>query len=53
MIVYDCTKEDSFEKLPTWLERVESAADSKIIKMLIGNKIDLENIRSVETEEGK
>ena len=42
LIVYDVTKEDTFDNLTTWLDRVESSAnDSKIVKMLIGNKIDL------------
>ena len=52
--MYDVTKEDSFDNLTTWLERVESSAnDSKIVKMLIGNKIDLENIRSISSKDGE
>ena len=54
LIVYDVTKEDTFDNLTTWLDRVESSAnDSKIVKMLIGNKIDLENIRNISSKDGE
>ncbi len=54
MIVYDVTKEATFEHVGKWLEKVESSADSdKIIKMLVGNKTDLENMRGVTTNDGE
>ena len=54
MIVYDVTKEGTFEHVQKWLEKVEGSADSdKIIKMLVGNKIDLENMRGVTTGDGE
>jgi GTPase SAR1 family protein len=52
LVVYDVTKEPSFKNINNWLRRVENAADVKIVKMLIGNKIDLSNMRAVTTEEG-
>ena len=51
-MVYDVTKEPSFKSINTWLKRVENSADFKIVKMLIGNKIDLTNMRAITTEEG-
>ena len=52
LVVYDITKERSFKSIDTWLKRVENSADVKIVKMLIGNKIDLVNMRAITTEEG-
>ena len=52
LVVYDVTKDTSFKNIQIWLKRVENAADVKIVKMLIGNKIDLTNMRAVTTEEG-
>ncbi len=52
LVVYDVTKEKTFKNINTWLKRVENAADVKIVKMLIGNKIDLSNMRDITTEEG-
>ena len=52
LVVYDVTKDTSFKNIQIWLKRVENAADAKIVKMLIANKIDLTNMRAVTTEEG-
>ncbi len=52
LVVYDVTKEPSFKSISSWLKRVENSADVNIVKMLIGNKIDLSNMRAITTEEG-
>ena len=52
-IVYDITDKDSFDSLDKWVIEVSSIANQKIIKIIIGNKSDLENKRIVTKEEGK
>ncbi|XP_067397535.1 ras-related protein Rab-18-B-like isoform X3 [Emydura macquarii macquarii] len=41
ILVYDVTRKDTFTKLMTWLNELETyATRSNIVKMLVGNKID-------------
>ena len=51
MLVFDISKRDSFDHLTRWIKDIEifSGKDANII--LIGNKTDLENQRTVSTEE--
>ena len=53
LIVFDVTKESSFSNLPKWYGRIQDATEGKIVKLLIGNKIDLENNRAVTTDLAK
>ncbi|CAA7400966.1 unnamed protein product [Spirodela intermedia] len=53
MLVYDITKRQSFDHIPRWLEELRSHADKNLVIMLIGNKSDLEDQRSVSTEDAK
>ncbi|KAL0277361.1 UNVERIFIED_CONTAM: hypothetical protein PYX00_004679 [Menopon gallinae] len=42
ILVYDVTNRTTFQMLDTWLDELETySKDSNIIKMIIGNKIDL------------
>lgn len=50
-IVYNANSHDSFEKLHHWLKELEENAHEEIIKVLVGNKCDLE--RKVTREEAK
>ena len=50
MLVYDITKQQSFEHVQRWLEELRAHADSNIVIMLIGNKSDLGNLRQVDTD---
>lgn len=43
----------SFQKLETWLEELEINTNRNITKMIVGNKIDLQNQRKVDREMGK
>ena len=53
ILVFDVTKQDSFANLNTWLEQLESADTGKgVVKLLIGNKVDLPN-RVVSFEEAE
>ena len=51
LIVFDVTDKKTFDNIPNWLADLEkNSDDKKIIKLLIGNKIDLE--RKVSQEMG-
>ena len=48
VLVYDCTRRDSFTHLATWLTEVETYSTKPgIVKMLVGNKIDKVSIALV------
>jgi Ras-related protein Rab-11A len=47
------TIRESFEHIPQWLEELRVHADKNIVIILIGNKTDLENQRSVPVEDAK
>lgn len=50
--MYDVTDRNTFIKLETWLNELNTYCNrTDIVKMVVGNKIDLPN-REVSTEEG-
>jgi len=49
-VVFDITRVDSFESVDDWVETVRKHSGD-IPLILVGNKIDLEDLRSVEYEE--
>lgn len=52
ILVYDVCNQDSFNKLEAWLNELETfSTKHEIVKMLVGNKIDLEK-RQVTREDG-
>ena len=52
-MVYDITKDASFENVEKWLAELKENASASITIMLVGNKTDLEPQRLVSTEQGK
>jgi len=52
LLVYDITRRDSFNSLKGWLAEVRENSKEMVI-MLIGNKSDLENLRSTLLAEGQ
>eukprot|EP01124_Arcella_intermedia_P014713 TRINITY_DN21280_c0_g1_i1.p1 TRINITY_DN21280_c0_g1~~TRINITY_DN21280_c0_g1_i1.p1 ORF type:complete len:236 (-),score=62.95 TRINITY_DN21280_c0_g1_i1:36-743(-) len=52
-IVYDTTRYTTFKNVALWLEELRTHADKDISVILVGNKVDLENLREVPTKEGK
>lgn len=48
VIVYDITCEKSFENVKMWLNQIDYYANQKVLKILVGNKADLENNRRVD-----
>ena len=53
LIVYDVTSKKSFENVTTWVECVDKFAKSNVLRILVGNKTDLEDKRVISKEEGK
>jgi Ras-related protein Rab-1A len=53
ILVYDITNRQSFRDIEIWLEEIDKYATANITKMLVGNKLDLEDMRQIMREEGK
>jgi small GTP-binding protein len=53
MIVYDITSWVSFKSVGKWLTELRENSGPSIIVMLIGNKTDCEDARSVPTQDGE
>jgi Ras-related protein Rab-8A len=51
ILVYDCTDRGSFENVSNWLTQIEQHAQPNVACVLVGNKIDCDNI-VVTKEEG-
>ena len=52
-IVYDVTKEDSYEHIDEWYQEVENNADQDTMIYLIGNMIDKKDERVIHPETAK
>jgi small GTP-binding protein len=53
LVLYDITNSPSFSQVPRWLAELDKYGEQDVVKMLIGNKADLEGARSVTLEEGQ
>jgi Ras-related protein Rab-1A len=53
ILVYDISYRQSFENIENWLKDIENFADKDTIKILVGNKCDLETKREVSYECGE
>ena len=53
LLVYDITDRDSFNHVPMWLKEVEENAEKDCLIMLVGNKMDLTEERSVFVRDGR
>ncbi|KAK9454414.1 ras family-domain-containing protein [Dipodascopsis uninucleata] len=53
LLVYDISKNSTYENVTRWLKELRDHADSNIVIMLVGNKSDLRHLRAVPTEEAK
>ena len=52
MVIYDITSSVSFNSLQKWLQELRDNSDTGIQIMLIGNKSDMDDSRSVDKTEG-
>jgi len=53
IMVYDVTNHESFEHVEEWLNEVNRHASESTLKLLVGNKADLEDDRKVTAQEAK
>jgi small GTP-binding protein len=53
VIVYDITNKRSFENLPLWLDDVQRYCKKDAIKLLVGNKKDLNEQRQIDFDMAK
>ena len=47
IIAYDCTSTKTFESVSTWMDSIKEHAESGVPKILVANKIDLDENRKV------
>ena len=53
IILYDITEKTSFEHIKYWLVEIDKFAKQGVLKVLVGNKKDLEEKRQVSKEEAE
>lgn len=53
MLVYDITKQKTYESVNRWMEEVHEHATDQIVIMLVGNKSDLRHSQAIPTDEVK
>lgn len=53
LLAYDITKKQTFDNVQRWLRELRDHADANIVVMLVGNKSDLNHLRSVPEEDGQ
>ena len=53
MVVYDITKDETFEHIQSWLKDCKDLAPKTVLLVLVGNKTDLEDQRVISKERGE
>ncbi|KAJ7302365.1 ras-domain-containing protein [Mycena albidolilacea] len=53
ILVYDVSNRESFDALPRWYSELETYVNDKVVKILVGNKVDKEFSRQVPTSEAE
>ncbi len=53
LLLFDVTDKESFKNLSNWLIEIEKNASKNVLKVLIGNKTDLEDKRVITYNQGK
>jgi Ras-related protein Rab-11A len=51
LVVFDITKNSSFENVDKWVGQLRQYAGKEVVVILVGNKSDLKNLRAVTKEE--
>ena len=50
-LVYDITKQSTFDNLEKWLKELKEFGEPQMMIMMIGNKSDLKHLRVIKTED--
>ncbi|GKC12682.1 Ras-related protein RabA1f [Tanacetum coccineum] len=53
IIVYDITRNKTYENVERWLQELRAHTDPGILVMLVGNKADLGQLRAITTDDAK
>ena len=53
MLVYDVTQARSFDNINKWLRNIDDHASDDVVKMLIGNKCDMDDRRCIDRARGE
>ena len=53
VIVFSIIDKDSFEHIDIWLKEIDNHAKENVLKLLVGNKCDLNEKRVISIEEAK
>jgi len=53
LLVYDITDKNSFSSIRNWVSQIKQHADANVVKILIGNKSDMQISRQVSYAEGE
>ena len=51
IIAFDVTDYKTFENITNWVESIDQHANGDVPRVMVGNKIDLEDLRSVSAEQ--
>lgn len=53
IVVYDITDQGTFNNVKLWMQEIQRYASAGVCKMLVGNKVDLDDRRVVSTSTAK
>ena len=53
LILYDITEEASFEHIKNWMIEIDKFGKQGVMRILVGNKNDLEDQRQISKEQGE
>ncbi|KAK0417435.1 hypothetical protein QR680_013008 [Steinernema hermaphroditum] len=53
VLVFDVSCQPSFDSLPDWLSEIEQYANRRVLKILVGNKVDKDDEREIPERIGK
>ena len=53
ILMYDITNKKSFESIPEWIKSIRDSKGENFPMILLGNKLDIEDIRVISEKEGK
>ncbi|TIA91924.1 hypothetical protein E3P99_00842 [Wallemia hederae] len=53
ILVYDVTNRESFDKLRVWFQELDTYSTGDAIKIVVGNKTDVDHQRDVSTDEAR
>lgn len=53
IVVYDVTQRETFDHVSMWMGEIEKYANDNVVKLLVGNKSDMDDKRQVSSDDGK